>query len=479
MFVGSALGCILRKNSRSGLVLAAALMAPAAMAETMAPPTGQATIIAAPATPGAPQPNGVARAVLPSLADIVERVSSGVVSLSSKRGLGSGFVIDPSGYIVTNNHVIAGATEIDVRFSNNRKLKARIIGTDPATDIALLKIDGAGPLASVKFADDRRVRVGDWVLAVGNPFGFNGTVTAGIVSARGRDEVGSAQFTDYLQVDAAITSGNSGGPTFDMSGRVIGMNTLGYVTSTGERIGGIGFAIPASTIQRVVQDLRATGSVTRGYLGVQIETLSDDAARALGLPNAEGALVTDVIPGSPAEKGGFKRGDVVLKMNGQSIKDNRDLSRRIAALEVGQTAKFTVWRENQQITLTVTVAKRDQVAMNDVPGAPGASANLGVNFTSLGLGLKTITPEVGQAFALASNAAGVLITDIDFSSDAAERGLRPGDRIVAVGGDDVKSLGDLNLAVEQAKSLKRPSVLLFVVTKSGRQAHVTINLDKN
>jgi serine protease Do len=412
------------------------------------------------------------------LADIVDRVSPAVVSLTSKKGLGSGFVIDPAGYVVTNNHVVSGSTEIEVRFSSGKKLKARIIGTDVGTDIALLKIDGSPPLPAVKFADDSKVRVGDWVLAVGNPFGFNGTVTAGIVSARGRDEVGSAQFTDYFQVDAAITSGNSGGPTFDMFGRVIGMNTLGYISPTGERIAGIGFAIPASTIQRVVQDLRSTGSVTRGFLGVQIESLSDDAAKALGLPNANGALVTDVIAGSPAEKAGFKRGDVVLKMNGQAIKDNRDLSRRIAALEVGQTASFTVWRDNQQITLTVTVAKRDQIAANDVKGdGPEDNANLEARFTSMGLGLKTITPELSRAFSIANDATGVLITDIDLDSEAAERGLRPGDRIIAVGGDEVRSLGDVNLAVEEAKSLKRPLVLLFVVTQGGRKTHVTVKLN--
>lgn len=449
-----------------------AMVCSSAWAAPAAPVQGEAVPLAA--APSLPSPP------IQSLAGIVDRVSPAVVSLTSAKGLGSGFVIDPTGYIVTNNHVITGSTEVGVRFANGKNLKARIIGTDVGTDIALLKIDGSPPLPSVRFADDSRVKVGDWVLAVGNPFGFNGTVTAGIVSARGRDEVGSSQFTDYFQLDAAINSGNSGGPTFDLYGRVIGMNTLGYIApGTTEKVAGIGFAIPASVIQRVVHDLRATGSVTRGFVGVQIEALSDDAAKALGLPDANGALVTDVVAGSPAEKGGFKRGDVVLKMNGQTIKDNRDLSRRIAALEVGQTATFIVWRDSQQITLTVTVAKRERIAALDVPGGEkGDNANTSVKLTSLGLGLKTITPELMREYSIANDATGVLITDIDRDGHAALRGLRPGDRIIAVGSSEVKSLGDVNLAVEEAKARKRPMVLLFVMTRAGTQSHVTINLNK-
>jgi serine protease Do len=422
-------------------------------------------------------------AMLPSLADIVQRVSPAVVSLTvqvsvgqgaqrrSGTAFGSGFVIEPSGYIVTNAHVVANATGIEASFSNGTKYKARLVGRDDATDIALIKIDGARPLPSVKFGDDRLARVGDWVLAVGNPFNFGGTVTAGIISARGRDQVGSGQFTDYLQLDAAINQGNSGGPTFDMLGRVIGMNTLGFIAPTGERASGIGFAIPAATIQRVVSDLKATGSVTRGFLGVQIESLSDDAARALGLPNANGAIVTEVIADSPAEKAGIKRGDVIIKMNGQPVRDNRDLSRRIAALQVGQSASFTIWRDNSQITISVTVSKREAIASSEIPTLIGEA-----KFTSLGLGLETITAEVRSAFALTQRAEGVLILDIDRGSDAATQGLLPGDTIVGVGSTDVKSLTDINLAIEKARALKRHSVLLFVVTRQGLKTHVPVKL---
>jgi len=404
---------------------------------------------------------GATGTVLPSLADLVERVSPAVVSLTDRRGVGSGFLIDSSGYVVTNSHVVGESTEMELRVADGTKFTARLIGRDEATDIALMKVDAPRAFPSVRLADDRKVRVGDWVLAVGNPFGLGGTVTAGIVSARGRDEVGKGQYTDYFQLDAAINPGNSGGPTFDMSGRVIGMNTLGG--------SGIGFAIPASTIQRVVGDLKATGTVSRGYLGVQIGSLSDDDARSLGLASSDGAIVTEVIEGSPAQSAGIKRGDVILKINGQPVKDSRELSRRITALQAGEKASFTIWREGKQITITVTVAKRAQLA----------SVDFDPKLTSLGLGLQTITAEVRSVLNLGEDSSGVLIVDVAPGSDAAEVGLKAGDRIVQVGSDNVSSLGDINLAVEQAKALKRPSVLLFVITKRGATAHVSVKLNKS
>ena len=397
-----------------------------------------------------------------SWADIVARVSPAVVSLTTTKGLGSGFVIDSDGYIVTNNHVMSGLNEAEVRFSDGNKYKGRLIGRDEATDIALLKIDGPTSFPSLKFDDDKRVRVGDLVLAVGNPFGLDGTVTAGILSARGRDEVGSGQFTDYLQLDAAINPGNSGGPTFDSNGRVIGMNTMGKPGS------GIGFAIPSSTIIRVVEDLKQGRAVTRGYLGVQIESLTDEAAKALGLPNANGALVTSVIAGSPAEKAGIKRGDVILKIDGQIVKDNRELARRIAMLNVGQTATFIVWRENKSLTIKVTAAKRDLTAQ--------VQPSEGFQLTSLGLALQSITESVRQDFNLGLDAKGVLVMGIDPNSDAALRGLAPGDRIVAVGNVDVSTMADVNLALEKAKSLNRESVLLFVITARGESINKAVKL---
>lgn len=488
---------------------------PAAVAEsTIAPAAKEQNLVAPVAAIGAIPPS-TSTGSLPSLADIVERVSPAVVSLKAKvtaertaevsdeeleqlppslrdfferfrkngppnqqrrpRGevQGSGFVIESAGYIVTNNHVVANATDIEVAFSDGKKLKAKLIGRDELTDIALIKVEPKGrPLPAVTFADDARVRVGDWVLAVGNPFGLGGTVTAGIISARGRDEVTGAQFTDYLQIDAAINQGNSGGPTFDLSGRVIGMNTAIFSPSGGSV--GIGFAIPSNTIRRVVADLKKSGGVTRGWLGVQIQSLNEDAALALGLPDESGAIVAEVIDGSPAQKAGVKQGDVVLKMNGTPVKDNRDLSRKVAALQVGQTASFTVWRDSRQLNLNVTIAKRpgeDRVASRSNDGK-GDSKDAGTSgdakVAALGLNLQTITQAVRTQYDLDATAKGVLITEVDPDSDAAERGLRPGDRIIAVAGNEVRAISDVKSAVDGAKSAKRPSVLLFVETNRGK-----------
>ena len=461
-------------------------------------------------------------AYLPSLADIVQRVSPAVVSLKAKvtapetevsdedlenippslrdffekfrkqqpksgkqpKGevQGSGFVIDQSGYIVTNNHVVANATDIEAAFSDGKKLKAKLIGRDELTDVALLKVESPHALPSVPFDDDAKVRVGDWVLAVGNPFGLGGTVTAGIVSARGRDEVGGTQYTDHLEIDASINRGNSGGPTFDMNGKVIGMNTAIFSPSGGSV--GIGFAIPSTTIQRVVEDLKKSGAVTRGWLGVQIQSLSDDAAEALGLPSTNGALVGEVIESSPAQKAGIKQGDVVLKMNGTAIKDNKDLSRKVAALQVGQSASFTLWRDNKETTMSVTIAKRPGEerlsSRDDGKGGKkdGAKSAESADVSALGLGLATITPAVRSEYELDAKASGLLITTVDPDSDAAERGLRPGDRIISVGNDEVRSVEEVKAAISQAKSLKRSSILLFVETQRGQKAYVPVKLNK-
>jgi serine protease Do len=491
---------------------------PAAVAE---PPAPSAQLTTTKPVAASPVMLAAAAGQLPSLADIVERVTPAVVSLRAKttrdevdvtdeqleqlppslrdfferfrrggpgpdrrrpRGevQGSGFIIDATGYIVTNNHVVANSTDIVVTLSDGKELKAKLIGRDEATDIALIKVSTSARLPTVTFGDDERIRVGDWVLAVGNPFGLGGTVTAGIISARGRDQVGNtSQFTDFLQIDAAINQGNSGGPTFDMTGRVIAMNTAIFSPSGGSV--GIGFAIPASTIRRVVDELKRSGSVTRGWLGVQIQSLSEDAAQALGLPNSNGAIVAEIIDGSPAKKAGVRQGDVVLEMDGVAIKDNRDLSRKVAALRVGQTAAFTVWRDSRRLKITVTIAKRpgeESLARsgsfeNGADAAPGEA-----KVADLGLGLAAITPAVRSEYDLESSAKGLLITNVDPDSDAAERGLRPGDRIIAVAGDEVRSIGDVKAAVSEAKAQKRPSVLLFVETQGNRKVYIPVKLKK-
>ncbi len=473
-------------------------------------------------------PQAVPSALPTSLADIVERVTPAVVSLKVKvtedvvaegvdpedleqlppnlrdfferfrRGQqpggkakpskqkgevqGSGFVIDPAGYIVTNNHVVANGTDITVDFSDGKSYKAKLIGRDALTDVALLKIEAGHSLPAVSFADDSKVRVGDWVLAVGNPFGLGGTVTAGIVSARGRDDVGGTQYTDYLQIDASINRGNSGGPTFDLSGRVIGMNTAIFSPSGGSV--GIGFAIPSNTISKVVAELKRSGSITRGWLGVQIQSLNEESASALGMPDVHGAIIAEVLPDSPAKKAGFHQGDVVRHMNGAPIKDNRDLSRKVAELHVGDSATFGVWRGGKEMELHATVARRDEekVAANNTnkPGDDGKeTSNSGkANVAELGLGLATITPEVRTEFQLQRDAGGVMITEVDPDSDAAEKGLRAGDRILAIGNDEVRSIADVTAGLDAAKRAKRTAVLLLVTNARGQERYVPVKVGK-
>lgn len=435
---------------------------------------GASPVLAQPAAP-APAPSGAGLSGPPSFSPLVRRVMPSVVSISVKlaqgTSFGSGFIVDPSGLLVTNNHVMQSGEAAEVRFSDGRTLKAKLVGRDAATDIALLRIESPGaPFAAVKFANDRDVRVGDWVIAVGNPLGLHDTVTAGIVSGRGREFSQASRLTDFLQIDAPINSGNSGGPTFDMAGRVVGMNTLVRSSPFGGAADGIAYAIPSSTIQAVSRDL-IDGVVNRGFLGVVLEELGEAEAKALGLPNTNGALVSDVVAGSPAEKAGVKRGDVILKVNGQVVKDNQDCLRKIALLRPGQTASLEVWRNSQRLSFNVTIATR--TASLEPTEAKDASQQ--VTMSTMGLQVQTLTDVVaaklGQAFGAQG---GVVIAGVDADSEAAKVGLRPGDVILAVGDRNVASLSDVNLAVEQARALKREYVLLYVQTQLGTKAHAAL-----
>lgn len=396
------------------------------------------------------------------------------VRLSQGTSFGSGFVIDPNGLLVTNNHVMQTGEEAEVRFADGRKLRAKLVGRDAATDIALLRIEnGKPPFAAVRFANDRDVRVGDWVIAVGNPLGLHDTVTAGIVSGRGREFSQASRLTDFVQIDAPINSGNSGGPTFDMAGRVVGMNTLVRSSPFGGAADGIAYAIPASTIQAVARDLM-DGVVNRGFLGVVLEELGEGEAKALGLPSTNGALVSDVVAGSPAAQAGIRRGDVILKVNGQAVRDNQDCLRKIALLRPGQTAALEIWRNSKAIVVNVTIAVRTvSVEPGDVKDASHQ-----VTMSTMGIEVQTLTDVVaaklGQAFA---GQGGVVISNVRADSEAAKLGLRPGDVILAVGERDVASLSDVNLAVEQARAMKREYVLLYVQTQLGTKAHAALPVD--
>ncbi len=361
---------------------------------------------------------------------------------------GSGFFISADGYIVTNNHVVDHATEVTVTTSDGKTLSAKVIGADAKTDLALLKVKDSGTFPFVKFAA-HAPRVGDWVIAVGNPFGLGGTVTAGIVSARGRD-IGSGPYDDFIQIDAPVNHGNSGGPTFNTDGDVVGVNTAIFSPSGGSV--GIGFAIAGDVVQKVVEQLKENGVVARGWLGVEIQPVTQDIADSLDLKTASGALVAKENKDAPAAAAGVKIGDVVTAVNGETVADSRDLARRIADLGPKKTAELTIWRNGAQQTISVTLGTmpNDKEAMNDL-GTNKPDAGV-ASVAKLGL-----TLERGHD--------GVTITDVDPDSAAADRGLQQGDVILEAGGKAVERPSEVAQAFDAARADGRKSVLLRV--KSG------------
>jgi serine protease Do len=373
---------------------------------------------------------------------------------------GSGFIISADGYIVTNNHVVSDGEAFTVVLNDGTELDAKLVGKDSRTDLAVLKIDNKEnrTFTYVKFADDSKVRVGDWVVAVGNPFGLGGTVTAGIISARGRD-IGSGPYDDYLQVDAAVNKGNSGGPTFNLSGEVVGINTAIFSPSGGNV--GIAFAIPSTTAQGVVNDLIKNGSVSRGWLGVQIQPVTKDIADSLGLSAAQGALVVAPQEGSPGLKAGMKKGDVVTAVNGEPIKDARDLAKRIAGMQPNSKAEVTIWRDGKSQVLQLTLgslpadqkqASVDERAQDDDEARPSTERTL----DELGL---TVTP--------AEDGKGVAISEVDPNSDAADKGLKAGETITSVNNQEVKTVEDISTAVEKARNSGRSKALFQVESGDG------------
>jgi serine protease Do len=366
-------------------------------------------------------------------------------------GAGSGFFISPDGYAVTNNHVVDHAQSVQVTTDDGTTYKAKVIGTDPKTDLALIKVDGKSSFPYVKF-DDRAPRVGDWVVAVGNPFGLGGTVTAGIVSAQGRD-IGSGPYDNYIQIDAPINKGNSGGPAFDMNGNVIGVNTAIYSPSGGSV--GIGFDVPAQTAKRVVAELKDKGVVTRGWLGVQIQPVTKGIADSLGMKKAEGAMVDGPQDGSPAAKAGVQSGDIVTGLNGTPVKDSRDLARKVAALAPGSSVKLDIRRSGESRTLTVT--------LGELPNRQQANAGNQEIQPDSG------SPHIGLRLAPANEVAGsggngVVVTGVDPEGSAAELGLQSGDVIVGVGGQAVGDASDVRKALSDARSQGKHAVLMQVKT---------------
>ena len=380
--------------------------------------------------------------------------------------MGSGFIIDKSGVIVTNNHVIDGAKKITVKLPDGRSLDAKLVGADAATDVAVLRVKSDKALPTVEFGDDRALRVGDWVVAVGNPFGLSNSVTAGIVSSIGRD-IGNGPYTDFIQIDAPINRGNSGGPTFDLRGQVIGMNSMIFSPSGGSV--GIGFAIPASTIRDVIEQLEAHGHVARGWLGVEIQSITPEIASSMGMTEPKGAIIASVVPDGPAAKAGLRQGDVVLSVDGKQVEDSRDLSRRVAGLTAGSSATFTVNREGkvQQITARIAPRKDDKVASNEDGAAPPSADPSAATGTAMGLGLAAVTPQTRRVFNLDDSTQGVLITKVDPDSDAADKGLQPGDVVMSVSNKMVRTPADIQKGISEAQTLGRKSVLLLVAGANG------------
>ncbi len=375
---------------------------------------------------------------------------------SKQRSLGSGFVIDPGGYIVTNRHVVEGADDIDVQFSTGKQFKAKLVGEDAKTDVALLKITPQGKIPSVPLGDSDRLQVGDWVLAAGNPFGLSHTLTAGIVSARDR-VIGAGPYDDFIQTDASINPGNSGGPLFDQHGRVVGINTAIFSQSGGNI--GIGFATPINLARAVVDQLRTTGKVTRGWLGVSIQPLGPDLRQALGLGDTEGALIADVIPKSPAEASGLKRGDVVIGMDGRPISEPGQLSRTIATMNPGTTTRLQIIRDGKERTLDVKVGKQPDDHGGPQELAQGEQEDGGnVSAGNLGLQLDALTDNARRQLGLGRDVVGALVTGVADGSPADEAGMRPGDVILQVDRRDV----DSPKAAAAALAKANPPVLLLV-----------------
>ncbi|WP_439122613.1 Do family serine endopeptidase [Marivita sp.] len=372
--------------------------------------------------------------------------------------LGSGFVISEDGFIVTNNHVIEGADEIMIEFFEGFELPAEIVGTDPNTDIALLKVESETPLQFVNFGDSDTARVGDWVMAMGNPLGQGFSVSAGIVSARNRALSGT--YDDYIQTDAAINRGNSGGPLFNMDGDVIGVNTA-ILSPNGGSIG-IGFSMASNVVTRVVDQLQEFGETRRGWLGVRIQDVTDDVAEALGLAAAKGALVSDV-PEGPAMEAGMQAGDVIVSFDGREVEDTRGLVRQVGNTQVGKAVRVVVNRDGATQTLLVTLGRREE-AESAVPASqPGPEEEEApMSMDLMGLTLSPLTAEIREQLELPESAKGLAVMDVDETSEAFEKGLRAGDVITEAGQAQVLALTDLEERISEAQEAGRKSILLLV-----------------
>jgi serine protease Do len=377
-----------------------------------------------------------------------------------RRSLGSGFIITKDGYIVTNNHVVENASDIKVSLSDKEEFDAKVIGRDPKTDLALIKIEAKKDLLTAPLGDSSKLRVGEWVIAIGNPFGLGHTVTAGIVSAKGRT-IGAGPYDDFIQTDASINPGNSGGPLFNMNGEVIGLNTA--IVASGQ---GIGFATPINVAKEVLTPLREGGKVVRGWLGVQVQRVTPDLAKSFGLDRDRGALVADVMPNTPAERAGIERGDVIVEFNGRKVEEMNDLPRLVASISPGTDVDVKLVRKNQEKVVRVKVAelKEEQTA-----AAGGGSLE-----ENLGMSVQELTPEIARSLGL-SETKGVVVTNVDDDSLADEAGIRRGDVILEVNQKKVENLRDYRAALGRMGSADS---LLFLIRRGNNVLYAAVKMKK-
>jgi serine protease Do len=391
--------------------------------------------------------------------------------MRKSNSLGSGFVVDPAGVVITNNHVVGDATDIEVIFTDGSKLKAEVVGKDAKIDLAVLRVKPDKPLKAVKFGDSEKMRIGQWVMAVGNPFGLGGSVTAGIISARHRN-IDSGSYDDYLQTDAAINRGNSGGPLFNLDGEVIGINTA-ILSPTGGSIG-IGFAIPSNLARPVLDQLTQFGEVRRGWLGVQIQSVDDSIAETLGLGKARGALVAGVDDRGPAKPAGIKKGDVIVKFNGEDVKESRDLPRMVAATPVGKVVDVVVIRDGKETAVPVTLGRLQD---EKVAALTQTQHDTSALKKALGLDLSPLTDDLRHRYNIKDGIKGAVITGVDPNSAAADKRLQPGDVIVEIGQQPVSSPTDVAKLLDNLKKDGKKSALLYVANAQGDMRYVAVAME--